>query len=79
MLYKKVGSRYVRASAQDIYAEVGRLTAATRSRSGPSPTLTDEQKAGIRRRVKAGEKQNALATEHGVSPALVSKIVSGKK
>jgi hypothetical protein len=74
-LYKKVGSRFVQAKPADIYAEVGRLSAARRKRSGPASTLTGEQKAEIQRRAK-DEKQADIAADFGISPSLVSRIVN---
>jgi hypothetical protein len=37
--------------------------------------LTELDKAEIRRRVNAGERQNALAVRYGVSPSTISKVL----
>jgi len=57
---------------------VSRGRSAAGERSGRSK-LTSEQVLAIRRRAAAGEKQNRLAAEYGVSRPAVSNIVRGAK
>ena len=66
---------------QDMH-ERGRASGGRTSRPGqsnPMCKLTDEQVSQIKSRRSAGEAGRALALEFGVSPAQISRIVTGKR
>lgn len=66
---------------QDMH-ERGRASGGHTSRPGqsnPMCKLTDEQVSQIKSRRSAGETGRALALEFGVSPAQISRIVTGKR
>lgn len=69
---------FVGTQADNMADKAAKGRAAARSRNGAAK-LTDEQFDEIERRVAAGERQNALAREFGVSPQAVCQYLKRRR